>query len=157
MKKLDIINFAHDVVDQLFLEDSYSLFDIENIISQDGIDIKLERNNKNDFFKYRALIEINEMEKTIFLYEDSIEEICSKFELDYEFVKCILLTHEFFHYLEYKNIVNTDYFIHRKSILKVKRRYKVKAASEIAANYFIIKVLGLDFNPLIFDIEESNV
>ncbi|MDM8183427.1 hypothetical protein QUV97_07165 [Enterococcus cecorum] len=122
------------------------------------VDIKIkEEDNDGKFFKIemRAQFEVDKKGNYIvYVYKSSIDKLAKANNLSFEKMKNIVLTHEYFHYLEEK--MNQHVFDELESVetfklSKLIRTAKIRRTSEIAANVFAKEVANLKYLPSYFD------
>lgn len=122
--------------------------------------IKIEHNEgSGEFFKVklRAQFEFDPKgNNKIILYHESIKEFAEDSGLDFETAVNLHLVHEYFHYLENKEIKTVpeslDPVINFK-FFKFKKYAHIKRCSEIAAHAFVKEFLNLDTLPNHYDFE----
>ncbi len=136
------------------LENEYSIHKIKKILKKEDFQI-IKCENKSKDFIFRARIEIGKTNK-IYIYEDTIFNSLQKFEnLTYDQLYNMYLAHEFFHYLEYKQKIKTEYYITKKHLF-FNRKLKVLALSEMCANLFAQKIANSNISQLDLDLKEMN-
>lgn len=105
--------------------------------------------------KFRAQFEYDRKKEQykIILYKKSLEELAQANHLSFEQVKEIVLTHEFYHYLETKGCQTIKSFEPIKTfrLLWLTRKAQIIRLSEIAANAFTKEMLKLDNLPNALD------
>lgn len=132
------------------MAEKHHIEDIHEFCQTENITIE-ERQGDGDFYKvrFRAQFEYNEgIRSKIILYLKTLNELAQECELDLELVKKIHLFHEVFHYLEYKeNSEVSDKLasVETMKVLGFKRQARIQRTSEIAAHYFAMVNLSLDF------------
>ena len=124
--------------------------DIYEFCREENIEIE-EREGDGNFYKvrFRAQFEYNNGKNSkIIIYLKTLAELAQECELDFELVKKIHLFHEVFHYLEYKDhseVSDKLEPVETVNILAFKRQARIQRTSEIAAHYFAMANLNLDF------------
>jgi len=134
---------------------------IRKLCEEKHIQIKFLKESKKTYgVSFRAQIEMDKQQTTIFIYEGSIRELAknSGFHkekpLSYDEALDMHLSHEFFHYLEY----SSDEFVSERldQIVTMKlpfftRKAYINRCSEIAAHAFTKELLGLEHLPNLYD------
>ncbi|QQK08076.1 hypothetical protein [Miniphocaeibacter halophilus] len=122
----------------------YNNDDIFNIVKEMNLNIVFTDSSETGYYGYF------EEPNKIVIYNNSIEGAFNFFEkytdisINKEYIEKVVLAHELFHYVEYKNpnlFINT-YKIELWSILKYTRRSNIVYLGEIAAMAFANKLIG---------------
>jgi len=129
---------------------------VKELLANHQITLKTETGDGNFFkVKFRAQFETDAKGMNqIFLYEQSIQELADANQLAEEEIEEIVLTHEFFHFLEDQRqllIPEKLDSIETFRLGKFTRNAHVQRTSEIAANSFAKEVLGLANLPNYYD------
>ncbi|SEN91455.1 hypothetical protein SAMN04488134_102268 [Amphibacillus marinus] len=125
-------------------------------LEQAGIACEVKEDDGAFFrVKFRAQFEYDrrKAQHKIILYKKSLEELAQANQLSYEQVKEIVLTHEFYHYLELKGTETISTFepVTTFNWLGLTRTAQLVRLSEIAANAFTKALLKLDNLPNVLD------
>lgn len=145
-----IINNAIKTAESLAKE--YPQQFINKTIESEKFDIVITTNPAESLVKYRARIEISNNTK-IYIYEDSIKEMCKKFpEINEKQAEAMFVAHEFLHFLEYQKAVDNNYYISTK-LLGFNRKVNISSYSEIVANEYARLVTGSSINPMQIDMK----
>jgi hypothetical protein len=134
---------------------------IRKLCEEKNIQIHYIRESKKTYgVSFRAQVEMDKKQTTIFIYEGSIRELAKNSglhqekPLSYDAALDIHLAHEFFHYLEYIS----DKFVSEQleQIVTIRLPFITKKAyinrcSEIAAHAFTKELLGLEHLPNLYD------
>ncbi|WP_206427973.1 hypothetical protein [Niallia circulans] len=129
---------------------------INPLYSTSNILIQMEEND-GAFFKVQLRAQFETDRKgnnLVLLYRKSIEELARVNGLSYDEMVEIVLVHEFFHFLEGKQIKHVAEqleTIDSYTLLNLVRKAHVQRASEIAANAFAKEFLGLKYLPNFYD------
>lgn len=136
--------------------DSYAGKTIEQLYEQAGITIRTE-NHDGEFFKVklRAQFETNSKGNSqVYLYKESILPLAEANQMEYEEMAQIILTHEFFHNIEYgleKTIGDQLEPVETLRVFGLSRKANITRASEVAANAFTKRFLDLSYLPNYYD------
>lgn len=126
--------------------------DIRQTIDSDNIKVELKKKNLSFFnLHLRAQFKNNQDGNTITIYSDSLKDLSETLELDQESILSIVLTHEYFHYLELINSIDIGDKLQYKAVFGIKRESSINRLSEIAANRFTQQYLKLSFLPSAMD------
>ncbi|HHY36208.1 MAG TPA: hypothetical protein GX518_00820 [Firmicutes bacterium] len=145
------------------MADSCPSKNIYELCAREGIRIVIPPTNGQYFgVRLRAEIQIDDKEKKILLYRQSLAEIARVLQewlppekrLDAETVKQMHLAHEFFHYLEYRDNFRVNEMLPPVvtfNFLGLRRTATVLTLSEIAAHSFSKRLLDLPYYPYLYD------
>lgn len=130
--------------------------DMLKLYSQSNIRIQKEKHD-GIFFKVEMRAQFESDRKgnnLVYLYQASIKKLAKASNLSIENMTNIILAHEYFHYLESHNQQHVsemlDSIITMK-IMGITRKASIGRTSEIAANAFAKKMLGLEHLPSYYD------
>lgn len=130
--------------------------DIFALYEDNEIEIKEEKHD-GVFYKVQMRAQFESDRKgnnLVYLYEKSIAQLAEANHLGLKEMKRIILTHEYFHYLEEKSETHVyDQFapIESAKILGFSRKAHIRRTSEIAANAFAKYLLNLSHLPSFYD------
>ncbi|MHC5247034.1 hypothetical protein [Enterococcus sp. LJL90] len=129
--------------------------DIVELYKENKITLKEEQHD-GVFFKVQMRAQFETDKKgnnVVYLYKASIQELAQSNNLTYNQMKKIILTHEFFHFIESKNgeVFEELPSVETARLLGISRKAKIRRTSEIAANAFTKSFLKLRYLPNYFD------
>lgn len=130
--------------------------DIFDLYSKNNIKI-IEEKHDGVFYKVQMRAQFESDRKgnhLVYLYEKSIAQLAEVNKLSLKEMKQIILTHEYFHYLEEKGSNHIyDQFppIESARIFGYSRKAHIRRTSEIAANSFVKNLLELKYLPSYYD------
>lgn len=130
--------------------------DILGLYAENNIQIK-EETHDGVFFKVQMRAQFESDRKgnnLVYLYEQSIIQLAQANQLGLAEMKKIILTHEYFHYLEANgegNVCDQLKPIESAKFLGFSQKAHVRRTSEIAANAFTRRLLKLKHLPSYYD------
>ena len=140
---------------------AYKGMDIIEVCKESGVEIQFLKESKKTYgVSFRAHVEMSQKQTKIWIYEGSLDDLAknSKFagrkSISYQDALRIHLSHEFFHYLEFKQ----DRFVSAIlpkivpfQVFGLKIERSINRCSEIAAHGFAKELLQLEELPNIYD------
>ncbi|VYU67651.1 hypothetical protein [Clostridium tertium] len=141
------------------LAKEYKDKNIENILKENNVEIKVEKDSLGKKDSIRAEIHFDKKTKEIKIYEDSINKMFntvkdSSLKINKKKIYEIHLAHEFYHFLEFKDDNYTNNKLKKIvsiSIGPLKRKSTILKTREIAAHAFCKELLNLKFHPKALD------
>lgn len=141
--------------------EQYMGCDIRDMYKESNIKIQFHKVSKGSFgIILRGQMEIGKEDAKVEIYEDSIHTLANKSAMEgiralsYDEALNLQLSHEYFHFLEYRNkkVVSEqlDPIIIQK-VFNIKRTAHINRCSEIAAHAFAKKLQGLEYLPNLYD------
>lgn len=125
---------------------------IKKVLMERNIDVEIKKKNMTFFnLHLRAQFKNNQTQNTITIFKDSMDDLAEALGMTADDVELILLTHEYFHYLELQKGIEIGEKLHYKAALGIKRESSINRLSEIAANRFTQIYLKLPFLPSALD------
>ncbi|MFV0343561.1 MAG: hypothetical protein ACK5JH_11870 [Anaerocolumna sp.] len=139
----------------------YKGADIQKLCKEHNIEVEYIKESKKTYgVSFRAQTEMDQKHCKIWIFEGSIKELSKHSHsmgrrgISYDEALNIHLSHEFFHYIEFKkeNFVGEKLEpIVRINLPFLKKKGIIQRCSEIAAHSFAKELIGLNELPNIFD------